>query len=165
MAHIVHIGHISARAAYFGSNLVGEVLMLRVITRVENTGELRAHLKMFKPISQFDGAAALIALASGLLFLAVRYPPFDLLANAETPNTRPLLIALGLYAGIVALVGSRGEPIQKAIIAYKMRDDPAAPVPVDLSALIVRFGRLIHVQVVLVTTIMVLMVIAANGGF
>jgi hypothetical protein len=100
-----------------------------------------------------------------VVFLAVKYPPFDLGTYATLPTTQPLLIAVGLFAFLVILNMTFMRKTVAAISGVSLPEDLAAPVPDELMAAINRFAIGAHVQAAVMVTIIVLMVIAANGGF
>jgi hypothetical protein len=161
----VALVHVGAGAAYFGSTAVGIILVDRLLVPVETVGEWKAYRKFIGPISQFDGISALVALLSGLALLAVKYPPFDPVAYASIPNTRPLLIALALFVAVMAIAGAGFRPLNEKMMKAPLAGQDGDPVPPDLREVLKKFARLAHLQAVIVVTIVVLMVLASNGGF
>jgi hypothetical protein len=162
---VAAIFHIMFGALYFGSDIFAEFVLFRGLDHAESVGEVKVFQKLFKRAVPIFILSALGTLLTGLVYLGVKYRSLDPgYLWGYFPPARLILVALLLFVVLFVIAARVLAPSSKKLIERDFGADLAAPVPPDFKETLAFMGKATHLQTALIVIVIVLMILAANGG-
>ena len=163
LAAIAGVVHVIFGAFYFGTHLFAEAVFLPAMRKAKTNAELSVHQALFKKMGPFFGGLGMGALVTGLLYLFAKFGT-DFGALLALPESRTIIIALAIFVVMILIATFVHRPIAEWIAAQDLASSPTGEPSPEIRAKIEKFSSVAHITTGGVLIVIVLMVIAANGG-
>ena len=155
--------HVIVAAFYFGNHMLGEMVILPAMKRAKTNAELAPLQAMFRKLGPYFAGLGMGALVTGLLFLFAKFGT-DFAFIVAFPEQRTIVIALVVFIVLIVIATVIHRPLAEWITAQDLAVKPTeAPSP-EMAAAIAKFHKVGHITTGAVFIVIVLMVVAANGG-
>jgi hypothetical protein len=160
---IAALVHISFGAIYLGLDIVTEIALVPAMRGAKNAAELATHQSLFGKLTPLFGAFGGGALITGLAFLFIKFGT-DLAVLWQLPESRTIVFALVLFLGLTVVAGAVFQPFSKWFLKLDLASQGSGPVPAEFNQRMERLDPFLHGQTAGILVVLVLMVVAANGG-
>jgi hypothetical protein len=82
----------------------------------------------------------------------------------QLPESRTIVFALVLFLGLTVVAGAVFQPFSKWFLKLDLASQGSGPVPAEFNQRMERLDPFLHGQTAGILVVLVLMVVAANGG-
>jgi len=154
--------HVLFGMLWVGVSVYAELVLVPILKRAKAAGEYRRLLPVLGKTSMFQTMSGLLVIATGVVYLLLRYNLNTVLAISPGQ-----LVILGLVLVVVALINGFVflKPIAMKIVQAPWPEDPNAAIPDVVLKQQKRLFTGTLVNMLIVVAVLFLMVLAANGGF
>ena len=157
------LAHTTIAAFYFGSHLLGELVVLPSMKGANTNGDLAPLVALFKKLGPLFAGLGMGTLVTGLLYLFAKFG-LDFGFILSFPEARTIVAALVLFLALLCIAIFIHQPIALRIIERDLGASPASDVSSEMRADIAKFAKVGNITSVGVVGVIVLMIAAANGG-
>jgi len=154
--------HVLFGMMWVGVSVYVELVLAPILKKAESAGEFRRLLPVLGKTSMFQSFSGLLVIATGVVYLLLKYPLSAVLAVSTGQ-----LVIVSLVLVLVALINGFAflKPTAMKIVKAAWPDDPGAPIPENVRAYRKKLFAGSLANTMIVVLVLFLMVVAATGGW